>query len=128
MTSSIKDTLSIFTGGSSKEGQEQSTDKYLLKVTAGTTYKDSTRKSVVVNGKDCVIDERTRVAVRISQYQGLPGESEPESAYFKDSAHTKDTYSIAFSWVPEEDVSAEDLVWGIELVREPSWTILSYRL
>lgn len=116
MTSAIKDKLF----GSSSDSQDTSdstnADKYLLKVYAGTSYNDDTRNSVIVNGTDCVVNDQCKVAVRIRDFQGLPGESEKKSAYFNDSAHAKDTYSIAFNWAPEEDVSAEDLVWGIEAV------------
>ncbi|KAL1296660.1 hypothetical protein AAFC00_000141 [Neodothiora populina] len=119
--SSLKDKLSKVTGRSTTESQDEdssssTTEKYRLKVTAGTSYENSTANTVVVNSDDCILDQGTRVAVRIREYQGIPGHSVAQSAYFEDSAHPKDTYSIAFSWVPKEDVSADDLVWGIELV------------
>lgn len=101
---------------SDEDGSPTPTEKYLLKVTAGTSYQASTEKTVVTNGDDCVLNDKTRVAVRIQEYQGIPGQSVATSDYFKDAAHTKDTYSIAFSWIPETDVSADDLTWGIELV------------
>lgn len=117
MASAMKNMLTqMATGASADAPDKDDVNKYKLKVTAGTSYEDSTRHSVTVNGKDCVLGDNCRVAVRIHEYQGLPGQSVPESPYFNDSAHSKDTYSIAFSWAPKEDVSAEDLVWGLELV------------
>lgn len=119
MASIISNTISrVTTGQSAADNDDSSSEKYVLKVTAGTSYENSTKKSVVVNGETCTVADNCKVAVRIHEYRGVPGESRSHSEYFEDAARAKDTYSIAFSWASKEDVSAEDLVWGIELVRQ----------
>lgn len=115
----IKNAISkAATGHSPSDSGEEDANaqKYKLKVTASTTYKNSNVKPVIVNGKPCTVNNHCKVAVRVQEFQGVPGEFQSESPYFNDPAHVKDTYSIAFSWAPEQDISAEDLTWGIELV------------
>ena len=124
MASAIKATLAKVTGTSSTTESGDDNDPsqiYKLQVTAGASYEDSTRHRVTVNGDHCVVSKRCKVAVRIQEHHGIPEQSVAHSSYFDDSAHKKDTYSIAFSWAPDENVSAEDLVWGIELVTSHLW-------
>ncbi|KAH7381257.1 hypothetical protein DE146DRAFT_624421 [Phaeosphaeria sp. MPI-PUGE-AT-0046c] len=52
--------------------------------------------------------------VRIKDYHGLPHGSPSSSPYFEHSLHTSDRYSIAFSFVPKQDFSGQDLVIGFD--------------
>ncbi|THW26474.1 hypothetical protein D6D02_04286 [Aureobasidium pullulans] len=91
-------------------------DKYFIQVAAATSYDDTKGKQITINGPPCEISKNAKAAVRIKEYQGLPLGSPATSSYFNDPAHSQDTYSIAVSWIPEEDIDADDLVWGIELI------------
>lgn len=132
MASIIKDKLSKVTNNSAEDDAADNGDndhnpanKYLLKVTAGPSYEECNQHQAIINGDDCVVGDKCRLTVRINEYEGIPRDSPAHSAYFNDPAHKKDTYSIAFSWIPDEDVTADDLTWGIELVgnRFPNETI-----
>jgi hypothetical protein len=125
-------------------------DKYLLRVTAGPDYDDSTHQIVPVNALEAVEIENEHVTVRLnvriqgykgnapnepqSRYfpgfprpthasrhtdpaTGLPHDSPSTSAYFSDPAHTHDQYSIAFSFIPKNTISGDDLVFGNDLDR-----------
>jgi len=102
--------------GSQSDVDSANADKYFIQVNAGTSFEDSKAKQVVINGSPTQLSKNTKVAVRIKEYQGLPEGSPATSPYFDDHAHAHDTYSIAVSWIPEEDIDADDLVWGIELI------------
>lgn len=114
----VKDAFTKYTGGdvSSETSDVGNPLSYLLKVTAGTTYETSTKHQVIINGPPCDVDDKCKLNVRVQEYRGLPRDAPDHSPYFEDPSRKKDTYSLGFSWVPEEDVSAEDLVWGNELV------------
>jgi hypothetical protein len=112
MASYIKEKLT----GAQSNVDSGNADKYFIQVSASPSYNHTHAKQVVINGPACSVSKNLSVAVRIKEYQGLPTNSPPTSPYFTDSAHTKDTYSIAVSWIPEADITANDLVWGIELV------------
>ncbi|KAI4720970.1 hypothetical protein E4T48_02771 [Aureobasidium sp. EXF-10727] len=102
--------------GAQAEVDSGNADKYYIQVAAATSYDDSKAKPVIINGTPTKLNKNAKVAVRIKEYQGLPLDSPATSPYFEDHAHVHDTYSIAVSWIPEEDIDADDLVWGIELI------------
>jgi hypothetical protein len=101
---------------SDDEAAAQEAEKYRLIVTAGPSYDKSTHKVVGVNTGEAVSFEnefvRAKVKVRIRGYRGLPGRCPPTSPYFDDPWHAKDQYSVAFSFVPKQDLPSLDTVWG----------------
>ncbi|KAG9690427.1 hypothetical protein KCU95_g12584, partial [Aureobasidium melanogenum] len=113
MTSYFKEKI---TGAQSEVDSGGNASKYFIQVAAATSYDDSKAKQVVINGAPTELNKNAKVAVRIKEYQGIPLDSPATSSYFEDRAHANDTYSIAVSWIPEEDIDANDLVWGIELI------------
>ncbi|GAB7357310.1 hypothetical protein MBLNU459_g8272t1 [Dothideomycetes sp. NU459] len=122
MSSYVKDAISrVRNGGAASSEGEDDKDSgnplnYLLQVTAGPTYETSTKHQVVINGPPCVVDATCKLSVRIQEYRGLPRDAPDHSPYFDDPSRKKDTFSLAFLWVPKNDVQAEDLVWGNELL------------
>lgn len=103
-------------GSADDEAAAQEAEKYRLVVTAGPSYDKSTHKVVGVNTSDAVTIENefitAKVKVRIRGYRGLPGRCPPTSPYFDDPWHAKDQYSVAFSFVPKQDLPSVDTVWG----------------
>ncbi|KAM0700399.1 hypothetical protein Q7P35_012120 [Cladosporium inversicolor] len=101
---------------SDDEAAAQEAEKYRLIVTAGPSYDKSTHKVVGVNTGEAVSFEnefvRAKVQVRIRGYRGLPGRCPPTSPYFDDPWHAKDQYSVAFSFVPKQDLPSLDTIWG----------------
>lgn len=101
---------------SDDEAAAQEAEKYRLIVTAGPSYDKSTHKVVGVNTGEAVSFEnefvRAKVQVRIRGYRGLPARCPPTSPYFDDPWHAKDQYSVAFSFVPKQDLPSLDTVWG----------------
>jgi hypothetical protein len=91
-------------------------EKYRLVVTAGPSYDKSTHKVVAVNTGEAVTIEnefiRARVKVRIRGFRGLPSRCPSTSPYFDDPTHAKDQYSVAFSFVPKQDLPSLHTVWG----------------
>lgn len=87
-------------------------------MTAGPNYSPSTHQQVSVNGADATkIDSdiiTAWVRVRIKDYHGLPHGSPASSPYFDHKLHTSDRYSIAYSFVPKQDMSGTDLVMGFD--------------
>jgi len=85
-------------------------DKYLLQVTAGSSYDPSQHQQVSVNGPDTTHIESdilsAWVRVRIKDYHGLPRGSPASSRYFEHPQHTSDRYSVAYSFIPKKDMSA----------------------
>lgn len=119
MTSLIKDKLSRSPRNSLDSDNapaDQEADKYRLLVTAGPSYDTSTHKIVHVNTvRPTVVSNSfltASIKVRIRGYRGLPSRSPPTSAYFANAIHTRDQYSIAFSFVPKVDLPSVDTVWG----------------
>ncbi|KAK6003789.1 hypothetical protein QM012_009560 [Aureobasidium pullulans] len=112
MTSYFKEKIT----GAQSEVDSGNSEKYFIQVHAATSYDDSKAKQVIINGSPTELNKNAKVAVRIKEYQGLPLDSPASSPYFQDQAHSHDTYSIAVSWIPDEDIDANDLVWGIELI------------
>jgi hypothetical protein len=118
MSSAVR-ALKAATGRRSSADDEaavQEAEKYRLIVTAGPSYDKSTHKVVGVNTGDAVTIEndyiRAKVKVRIRGYRGLPGRCPSTSPYFDDPWHVKDQYSVAFSFVPKQDLPSLDTVWG----------------
>lgn len=112
MTSYFKEKIT----GAQTEVDSSNAEKYFIQVHAATSYDDSKAKQVIINGAPTELNKNAKVAVCIKEYQGLPLDSPATSSYFEDNAHSHDTYSIAVSWIPDEDIDANDLVWGIELI------------
>jgi hypothetical protein len=87
-------------------------------VTAGPSYNASEHEQVSVNGADPTHIEsdiiEAWIRVRIKDYHGLPRGSPASSSYFDHPQHTSDRYSIAYSFVPKQDMSGSDLVMGFD--------------
>ncbi|KAF2435333.1 DUF1769-domain-containing protein [Tothia fuscella] len=129
MASKLKDKIEALKPGSSTDAadttsisssngsnSDTTTEKYMLRVSAGPSYDVSTHKPVIVNGDVPTAFENeymtTKVKVRIRNYKGLPRTSLSHSPYFDDAKHVKDQYSIGFSFVPKRDIPAAGTVWG----------------
>lgn len=95
--------------------------KYRLRVTAGPAYDSSTHKLVPVNSPETLTFEnehiKISVAVRLKNFTGFPSSSPQTSSYFDNDPHKTDQYSIAFSFIPKEDVPGTDLVFGNDFDR-----------
>ncbi|KAF2837094.1 DUF1769-domain-containing protein, partial [Patellaria atrata CBS 101060] len=91
-------------------------EKYILKVTAGDSYEISTQSTVLVNTSIPTTlttpHLSVRLHVRVANYRGLPHSSPNTSPYFSHPAHRSDRYSLQFSFVFNEDVNGDDLVFG----------------
>lgn len=111
-------------------------DKYVMRVTAGTSYDLKEQVEVPINSPQTVklSNEHMDIElnVRIQNYKGLPRNSASTSAYFSTPPHdyNKDQYSIAFRFTPkrptgtaaaeetgddapeDEGISAADLQFG----------------
>jgi hypothetical protein len=117
MSSAVR-ALKAATGRRSSEDEAaaQEAEKYRLIVTAGPSYDKSTHKVVGVNTGEAVTFEnefiRAKGKVRLRGYRGLPGRCPASSPYFDDPSHAKDQYSVAFSFVPKQDLPSADTVWG----------------
>ena len=108
-------------------GTETPTEKasdhssYRLRVTAGTSYDTSTHRLVPVNASETLLFENESMilalAVRIKKFTGIPSSSPKTTSYFQHKDHTKDQYSIAFSFIPKKDISGKDLVFGNDFER-----------
>lgn len=117
MASAVKSKLRGLTGGGSNDDHwKAETEKYRLYVTAGPSYDKAEHKQVPVNTATAVVVEneflKAKIKVRIRQYRGLPVDSPSHSPYFDDALHEKDQYSIAFSFVPKQDLPSQNTVWG----------------
>jgi hypothetical protein len=90
----------------------------IIPVTAGQSYNASEHEQVSVNGLDPTHIESDMIEawirVRIKDYHGLPRGSPASSSYFDHPQHTSDRYSIAYSFVPKQDMSGSDLVMGFD--------------
>lgn len=133
MSSAVR-ALKAATGrrSSADEAAAQEAEKYRLIVTAGSSYDKSTHKVVGVNtGEAASIENefiRAKVKVRIRGYRGLPGRCPPTSPYFDDPWHVKDQYSVAFSFVPKQDLPSLDTVWGNDFGKVSTLVDRSFRL
>ncbi|KAI9739602.1 MAG: hypothetical protein M1834_006320 [Cirrosporium novae-zelandiae] len=96
-------------------------ENYLLRVTAGPSYDPSTHAVVPVNSEQPFqIDNEhmtTHLTVRILNYRGFPEGSPTTTSYFSHEAHTKDRYSISFSFLPKKNVSGNDILFGNDFDR-----------
>ncbi|KAK3385413.1 hypothetical protein B0H63DRAFT_472883 [Podospora didyma] len=87
-------------------------DKYIIRVTAGSTYDLDEHVDVPVNKAAPVkIDNdhmNIELNVRVQNYRGLPHGSPTTSPYFDHDPHAynKDQYSIAFRFTPKKPKSA----------------------
>jgi hypothetical protein len=101
------------------------TDKYMLRVTAGSSYHISTHTEVPVNTSDPVKINNDfadfELNVRVQDYRGLPLNSPTTSPYFATEPHSvnNDQYSISFKFTPKkhpsskgDGISAADLQFG----------------
>ncbi|KAE9980035.1 hypothetical protein EG327_006723 [Venturia inaequalis] len=88
--------------------------KYLLKVTAGPSYENQEDVHVNTNTPAKISSEHidAHVHVRVKDFRGLPKTSPALSPYFSHPTHTRDLYSISFSFIPKRPISGNDLVFG----------------
>ncbi|KAK6077021.1 hypothetical protein SCUP515_05204 [Seiridium cupressi] len=83
-------------------------DKYVMRVTAGSTYNVDHQEEVPVNSPNVtkISNEFMDVElnVRVQNYKGLPRNSPTTSAYFSQPLHdyNKDQYSISFRFTPKK--------------------------
>ncbi|EMC94072.1 hypothetical protein BAUCODRAFT_219988 [Baudoinia panamericana UAMH 10762] len=105
-----------FSGSNNPTADDVETEKYKLMITAGPSYDQALHEVVRVNTDVPVYVEneyvRAKINVRIRGFHGLPSSSPQTSPYFNDPTHDKDLYSIGFSFVPKQDLSSLDTVWG----------------
>jgi Protein of unknown function (DUF1769) len=91
-------------------------EKYLLQITAGPSYDESTHRPVLVNGHFATPFENEfmtgNIKVRIRDYKGLPLHAPSTSSYFNHVSRKNEQYSIGFSFVPKRDINAADTLWG----------------
>ncbi|OAA73392.1 hypothetical protein ISF_00293 [Cordyceps fumosorosea ARSEF 2679] len=86
-------------------------DKYVLRVTAGSSYDESTHVEVPVNRPETVRVAGTHAVVelnvRVQGYAGLPRGSPSTSPYFAAEPHAsnRDQYSISFRFTPTRSSS-----------------------
>lgn len=115
MTSAMRRGVAKLTSGDDTS-KDQEPDRYRLLVTAGPAYDTSKHSIVPVNGADYVTISNAfitaKVKVRVRGYRGLPTGSPASNAYFDDPVHDRDQYSLAFSFVPKQDIPSVDTVWG----------------
>ncbi|QIW94787.1 hypothetical protein AMS68_000305 [Peltaster fructicola] len=101
---------------SDEASTSQTPDKYRLLVTAGPSYDTTKHQIVPVNGDEAITISNeyitAKVKVRVRGYRGLPSGSPASNVYFDDPVHEKDQYSLAFSFVPKQDIPSVDTVWG----------------
>lgn len=95
--------------------------QYRLRVTAGPAYDVDTHKVVPVNCPETLTFETEHMiitlAVRLKNFTGFPSSSPQTSSYFEHDLHKGDQYSISFAFVPKEDISGGDLVFGNDFDR-----------
>ncbi|KAL8799804.1 MAG: hypothetical protein Q9200_007442 [Gallowayella weberi] len=91
-------------------------DKYLLRVTAGPSYDPTSHQVVAVNSGTPTPVHSTlctaSISVRVQNYRGLPHGSPSTSSYFSHPPHTRDQYSISFSFIPHRSINGKSLVFG----------------
>jgi hypothetical protein len=93
-----------------------SQEKYLLQVSAGPSYDETTHVPVVVNSNVPTLVEnefmKAAIHVRIRSYQGLPLQAPSSSTYFSHASRLREQYSIGFSFVPKMDIPSTHTLWG----------------
>lgn len=115
MASVVRKGLARFTSNDDVS-KSQEADQYRLLVTAGPSYDTSKHEIVPVNGDGAITISNefitAKVKVRVRGYRGLPSGSPASSTYFEDPIHDRDQYSLAFSFVPKQDLPSLNTVWG----------------
>ncbi|KAK8008343.1 hypothetical protein PG991_010894 [Apiospora marii] len=87
-------------------------DKYILRVTAGSSYDVDTHEVVSVNSSEPLKVSNdfmdVELNVRVQNYRGLPRNSPTTSAYFSQPPHdyNKDQYSISFRFTPKKPAAS----------------------
>jgi len=120
MASSIRGALKAATSRRPSADDPSTTppeaEKYRLVVTAGPSYDKTQHQVVAVNTGEAITVSNAfltaKIKVRIRNYRGLPSRCPPSSPYFDDPSHAKDQYSVAFSFVPKQDLPSAPTVWG----------------
>lgn len=91
-------------------------DKYILRVTAGPDYSESSQKPVSVNSEKPTQIESSHLSasctIRVQNYRGLPTGSPETSPYFSTDPHKHDLYSLEFAFTPKTSINGHDLVFG----------------
>jgi len=89
---------------------------YHLRVSAGSSYAQSTHNLVPVNTSEPLHISSSflsaDLSLRIASYRGLPTSSPSTSPYFSHPSHVSDRYSIGFSFTPTHDIPGDELVFG----------------
>lgn len=119
-SSAMASLMAKLRGGSDAETDpdvQHERDKYRLLVTAGPQYDRSTHKIVKVNTEVPTIIENefmvAKIVVRVHGFRGLPaGSPSTSTEYFSNPMHSRDQYSLGFSFVPKQDIPSVDTVWG----------------
>lgn len=89
-------------------------EKYIIRVTAGSTYDVDSHQVVPVNSSDLtkISNEFMDIElnVRVQNYKGLPRDSPTTSPYFLHPPHdyNKDQYSISFRFTPKKPLDSKD--------------------
>ncbi|KAK7961929.1 uncharacterized protein PG986_002754 [Apiospora aurea] len=87
-------------------------EKYILRVTAGSSYDVDTHEVVPVNSPEPLKVSNdfmdVELNVRVQNYRGLPRNSPTTSAYFSQPPHdyNKDQYSISFRFTPKKPAAS----------------------
>lgn len=120
MASALKSKVAgLASSASSSAATREETEQYKLVVTAGPSYDQSQHQVVQVNTGEATYVEneflRAKINVRVRGFRGLPSSSPSTSDYFDTPLHEKDQYSLGFSFVPKQDLTSVDTVWGNDL-------------
>lgn len=121
MASALKSKVASLASSASSSAatREEDTEQYKLVVTAGASYDQSQHQVVQVNTGEATYVEneflRAKINVRVRGFRGLPSSSPSTSDYFDTPLHQKDQYSLGFSFVPRQDLTSVDTVWGNDL-------------
>jgi hypothetical protein len=106
---------------SSETSPTQTTGKYRLRVTAGPSYDESTHFLVTPNASQSYTIDTPLInltfAIRIRNFTGLPDGAPSSSPYFDHPNHTWDQYSIAFAFIPKQDIQGNQLIFGNDFDR-----------
>lgn len=120
MASALKSKVAgLASSASASAATSEEAEQYKLLVTAGPSYDQSQHKPVKVNTGEATYVEndfiRAKINVRVKGFRGLPSSSPSTSDYFEDPLHQKDQYSLGFSFVPKQDLTSVNTVWGNDL-------------
>ena len=120
MASALKSKVAgLASSTTSSAATSEEAEQYKLLVTAGPSYNQNEHKPVKVNTGEATYIEnefvRAKINVRVKGFRGLPSSSPSTSDYFESPIHQKDQYSLGFSFVPKQDLTSVDTVWGNDL-------------